>query len=97
MDLETQLREQIRAIYEDAQRIAEPLWRELVALESLRPLPVFVIPADLADSPEIHNRVRDLRVWDGISATHSPSPPPETPALPPLSPQPDTSASDTAD
>lgn len=97
MDLETQLREQIRAIYEDAQRRAEPLWRELVALESLRPLPVFVIPADLADSPEIHNRLQDLRVWDGISATHSPSPPPRTPGLPLPSRPPDTSATDTAD
>lgn len=97
MDLETQLREQIRAIYEDAQRRAEPLWRELVALESLRPLPVFVIPVDLVDSPEIHNRLQDLRVWDGISATHSPSPPPRTPGLPPPSRPPDTSATDTAD
>lgn len=97
MDLETQLREKIRAIYEDAQRQATPLIMQLVELESMKPPRMFVIPADLADSPEIHNRVRDLRVWDGISATHSPSPPPETPALPPLSPQPDTSAIDKAD
>lgn len=97
MDLETQLREQIRAIYEDAQRRAEPLWRELVALESLRPLPVFVIPVDLVDSPEIHNRLRAFQVFGEIGAMLAPSPPPGTPALPPQSPQPDTSATDMAD
>ena len=97
MDLETQLREQIRAIYEDAQRQATPLIMQLVELESMKPPRMFVIPADLADSPEIHNRLRAFQVFGEIGAMLAPSPPPGTPALPPPSRPPDTSATDTAD
>lgn len=97
MDLETQLREKIRAIYEDAHRQAAPLIMQLVELESMKPPRMFVIPADLAGSLETRKTGSCLRVRPDPGATHWLNPPPGTPASPPPSRLPDTSASDTAD
>lgn len=108
MDLETELRENIRAIYQEAERQAEPYWAELIRLDSLKPRPPVIIPYGeslvaslnrdaLAHSLEIHKMLQDAEEQVATVGRRLLNQPPETPAPPPPSPPPGTSATDTAD
>lgn len=90
MDRETYLLEAIREIGERARREAQPYVDELMKLESLKPPPVFVIPADLdltlpaaqAHILESRKILQDSPAPDESAARHSPPQLPETPEPP---------------
>lgn len=97
MDIETQLRDKIRAIYQEAERQAEPYWKELARLESMKPPRPMIIPADLGDSLEIRKLLQDSEEQVASVGRRLLNLPPETSAPQPLSPPPGTSATDTGD